>query len=113
MTNGFWRRPDLQSAEEIDAELQAVHRRLAAASSIAVIGEAPRRWSAAANLAAALPGAEIGLYYPGEHALPQHHRRVWRRIEGRLTAVGCGCIPATGPSFPTRTATSPARRCTG
>jgi NADH dehydrogenase FAD-containing subunit len=93
VTNGFWRRPDLQSAEEIDAELQAVHRRLAAASSIAVIGGGAAAVSAAANLAAALPGAEIGLYYPGEHALPQHHRRVWRRIEGRLTAVGVRLHP--------------------
>ena len=93
VTNGFWRRPHLQSAAEIDADLQAVHRRLAGAHSIAVIGGGAAAVSAAANLAAALPGAEIGLYYPGEHALPQHHRRVWHRIEGRLRAAGVGLHP--------------------
>lgn len=93
VTNGFWRRPHLQSADEIDADLQAVHRRLAAAKSIAVIGGGAAAVSAAANLAAALPGARIGLYYPGEHALPQHHRRVWSRIETRLTAAGVGLHP--------------------
>ncbi|MBJ7464110.1 MAG: FAD-dependent oxidoreductase [Mycolicibacterium sp.] len=93
VTNGFWRRPHLQSADEIDADLQAVHRRLAGAKSIAVIGGGAAAVSAAANLAAALPGAAIGLYYPGEHALPQHHRRVWQRIESRLTASGVALNP--------------------
>ena len=65
VTNGFWRRPHLQSAAEIDADLQAVHRRLAAATSIAVIGGGAAAVSAAANLAIALPAAQIGLYYPG------------------------------------------------
>lgn len=88
VTNGFWRRPHLQSADEIDAELQAVHRRLAGAGSIAVIGGGAAAVSAAANLAVALPDADIGLYYPGEHALPQHHRRVWHRVEARLRASG-------------------------
>jgi NADH dehydrogenase FAD-containing subunit len=93
VTNGFWRRPHLQSADEIDADLQAVHRRLAGAHSIAVIGGGAAAVSAAANLAAALPGAEIGLYYPGEHALPQHHRSVWRKIEGRLRSSGVALHP--------------------
>lgn len=86
VTNGFWRRPDRQSAEEIDEDLLEVHRRLAAARSIAVIGGGAAAVSAAANLATALPGTEIGLYYPGDHALPQHHRRVWQRVEARLRA---------------------------
>lgn len=87
VTNGFWRRPDRQTAEEIEKDLHAVHRRLAAAKSIAVIGGGAAAVSAAANLATALPGTDIGLYYPGDHALPQHHRRVWQRIETRLRAA--------------------------
>lgn len=86
VTNGFWRRPHLQSAAEIDADLHAVHRRLAAATSIAVIGGGAAAVSAAANLATALPGTAVGLYYPGDRALPQHHRRVWQRVETRLRA---------------------------
>ena len=44
VTNGFWRgRPQLQSADDIDAELQATHARLAAATLVAVIGGGRRR----------------------------------------------------------------------
>lgn len=93
VSNGFWRRPHWQTADDIDADLHAVHRRLAAAETIAVIGGGAAAVSAAGNLAAALPGATVGLYYPGDHALPQHHRRVWRRIEGRLRAHGVGLHP--------------------
>lgn len=88
VTNGFWRRPHLQSADEIDADLQAVHRRLAGATSIVVIGGGAAAVSAAVNLATAFPGATVALYYPGERALPQHHRRVWDRVEARLKAAG-------------------------
>jgi NADH dehydrogenase FAD-containing subunit len=90
VTNGFWRRPDRQTAEQIDAQLLAVHARLAAAPTIAVIGGGAAAVSAAANLAAALPDAAIDLYYPRDHALPHHHRRVWRRVESRLAAAGVG-----------------------
>ncbi|WP_395309349.1 FAD-dependent oxidoreductase [Mycobacterium sp. AMU20-3851] len=93
VSNGFWRRPHWQTAEEIDADLDAVHRQLAAAGTIAVIGGGAAAVSAAGNLAAALPGTRVGLYYPGEHALPQHHRRVWRRVENRLRRHGVALHP--------------------
>lgn len=93
VTNGFWRTPDWQTADEIDADLQAVHRRLSGATSIAVIGGGAAAVSAAANLAEALPGTGIALYYPGEHALPQHHRSVWRGIAGKLTEAGVQLHP--------------------
>ncbi len=101
VSNGFWRRPHWQTAADIDADLHAVHSRLAAAGSIAVIGGGAAAVSAAGNLAAALPGTEIGLYYPGEHALPQHHRRVWRRIEGRLRGHGVALHPGHRAVLPT------------
>lgn len=93
VTNGFWRQPVWQNAEQIDEDLQAVHARLAEAKSIAVIGGGAAAVSAAANLATELPDTAIGLFYPGEHALPQHHHRVWQRIEGRLTAAGVALHP--------------------
>lgn len=34
VTNGFWRRPNLQSAAEIDADLRAAHDRLAGGDSV-------------------------------------------------------------------------------
>ena len=38
VANGFWRRPNLQSAHEIGADLRAVHDRLAGAGSVIVQG---------------------------------------------------------------------------
>ena len=42
-TNGFWRRPDVQSATDVDAELRAAHDRVAAARSVIVVGAVPQR----------------------------------------------------------------------
>ena len=80
VTNGFWRRPDLQSDEDVDAALRAPHDQLAAAESINVIGGGAAAVNAAANLALAWPDTRIALYYPGERALPQHHGRVWATV---------------------------------
>lgn len=93
VTNGFWRHPLWQDAAQVDQDLRDVHQRFAAAGSIAVIGGGAAAVSAAANLATALPDTAISLYYPGEHALPQHHWRVWRRIEQRLRAAGVTLHP--------------------
>jgi NADH dehydrogenase FAD-containing subunit len=38
VTNGFWRRPNLQSADDTGAGLQAAHDRLAEAESVIVVG---------------------------------------------------------------------------
>ncbi|MHA3024663.1 FAD-dependent oxidoreductase [Mycobacterium sp. BMJ-28] len=93
VANGFWRQPGWQNDQEIGQELRSAHERLAGAESIAVIGGGAAAVSAAANLATALPGAGIALYYPGEHALPQHHWRVWRRVEQRLRQAGVALRP--------------------
>ena len=90
VTNGFWRRPLLQSADEIAAELEDAHRRLAAARSVAVIGGGAAAVSSAANLARTWPDKRIDLYFPGERALAQHHTRVWDRVRTRLTELGVG-----------------------
>ena len=100
VTNGFWRQPGWQTADEIGQELRDVHERFARAGSIAVIGGGAAAVSAAANLATALPAAAIGLYYPGERALPQHHRRVWTQIEKRLRAVGVALHPGHRAAVP-------------
>lgn len=116
VTNGFWRRADHQTTEQIDAHLRAVHSRFAAAPTIAVIGGGAAAVSAAANLAVALPGTTVDLYYPREHALPQHHRRVWRRVERRLTAAGVGLHPghrAVVPDHADEITTGPVEFSTG
>lgn len=37
-TNGFWRRPTLQTADDVAADLHDTHERLARAQRIAVVG---------------------------------------------------------------------------
>lgn len=93
VTNGFWRRPILQSALEVDAGLRAAHDRLATADSVAVIGGGAAAVSSAANLALRWPGIRVGLYFPGEDLLPHHHSRVRRRIEDRLAEAGVALHP--------------------
>ncbi|SEH52840.1 NADH dehydrogenase, FAD-containing subunit [Mycolicibacterium rutilum] len=92
--NGFWRRPDLQSADEVRADLMDRHRRLAAAGSVLVIGGGAAAVSSAANLARTWPDKSISLYFPGERALTGHHPRVWQRISRLLTDAGVRLHPA-------------------
>ena len=90
VANGFWRRPTLQSVDDVGVELRDAHARLAAAGSIAVIGGGAAAVSSAANLAATWPGKRIDLYYPGEWPLPAHHPRIWARLARRLGELGVG-----------------------
>lgn len=90
VANGFWRRPTLQSAADVDADLRAVHDRLAGAGSIIVVGGGAAAVSSAANLAGTWPDKRVDLYYPGERPLLSHHRRIWGRIRSRLDDLGVG-----------------------
>ncbi len=88
VTNGFWRQPNFQSADEIGAALHAAHEHLAGASSVVVVGGGAAAVSSAANLARTWPQKRVDLYFPGERALLQHHPRAWERVEQRLGEVG-------------------------
>ncbi|BBY00753.1 FAD-dependent oxidoreductase [Mycobacterium seoulense] len=93
VSNGFWRRPTLQSAAEVGAELRAAHDRLAAAGSIIVVGGGAAAVSSALNMATTWPAKRIDLYFPGRSALQGHHPRIWSRIRGRLSGLGVGIHP--------------------
>jgi NADH dehydrogenase FAD-containing subunit len=93
VANGFWRRPTLQSADEIGAGLRAAHDRLAAANSVIVVGGGAAAVSSAVNMATTWPDKRIDLYFPGERALGEYHPGTWRRIRGRLTDLGVGVHP--------------------
>lgn len=93
VTNGFWRRPDLQSHEEVTGALRAAHEQLAAAETINVIGGGAAAVNAAANLALAWPDTRVALYYPGDRALPEHHGRVWVTVRAILTQRGVSLRP--------------------
>ncbi|WP_067701349.1 FAD-dependent oxidoreductase [Nocardia jejuensis] len=93
VTNGFWRRPDLQSADQVAAAIAADHRRLAAAESVIVLGGGAAAVSSALNVATTWPGTRVDLYFPGERALPQHHGKVWSALSARLRNLGVGLHP--------------------
>jgi NADH dehydrogenase FAD-containing subunit len=93
VTNGFWRRPTLQSSAEIGADLRAAHDRLAAAASVIVVGGGAAAVSSAVNMATTWPGKRVDVYFPGERALGEYHPATWKRIRGRLTALGVGLHP--------------------
>jgi NADH dehydrogenase FAD-containing subunit len=93
VSNGFWRRPTLESPDEIGAGLRAAHERLAAADSVIVVGGGAAAVSSAVNLATTWPGKRIDLYYPGEAALAGYHPRTWKRIRTRLDELGVGLHP--------------------
>jgi YD repeat-containing protein len=93
VTNGFWRQPRLQSAEEIRADLHAAHDRLAAAASVIVVGGGTAAVSSAANIARTWPDKRVELYFPGQQALTQYHPRTWARIRRRLVEAGVGLRP--------------------
>lgn len=93
VTNGFWRRPALQSMKDVETDLRAAHDRLAAAGSVAVVGGGAAALSSALDLATARPGQRVDLYFPGERALPHHHPRVWSHVVRRLVAAGVGLHP--------------------
>ncbi|GLP78465.1 pyridine nucleotide-disulfide oxidoreductase [Mycobacterium antarcticum] len=93
VTNGFWRRPELQSREQIDADILAHHQALATASSVVVIGGGAAAVSAAANLRIRWPDKRIELYFPGQRALVAHHPRAWEQVRSRLVDLGVGLHP--------------------
>jgi len=100
VANGFWRRPEVQSSDQVADALRAVHDQLAAAGSVMVIGGGAAAVSSAANIATTWPHKQVDLYFPGDRALPQHHPRVWRSIRAHLEAHGVGLHPGHRAEVP-------------
>ncbi len=88
VTNGFWRRPELQTDTEVAEALRTTHEQLAAAESVNVVGGGAAAVGAAAHIALAWPDKRVALYFPGERALPQHHGRAWARVARTLRERG-------------------------
>lgn len=93
VSNGFWRRPTLQTVTEVDADLRAPHRRLSAAGSVIVVGGGAAAVSSAANIAITWPDKRVDLYFPDAQALREHHPRTWCAVRRRLTDAGVGLHP--------------------
>jgi len=93
VTNGFWRRPHLQTDAEVAADLRAAHERLARSATIAVVGGGAAAVGSALNLAVRWPDKRVRLCFPRERALPQHHPRVWGHLRRRLLDAGVDLRP--------------------
>ena len=93
VSNGFWRRADLESADQVGAAIRGAHERLASAASIAVVGGGAAAVSAAGNAARVWPDTQVDLYFPADRALPSHHGRVWAAVREQLEAAGVGLHP--------------------
>lgn len=93
VSNGFWRTPALQHDNEVEQDLDTAHTKLRTADSVIVIGGGAAAVSSAWNIATTWPTKRVDLYFPGERALPQHHRRVWDVLSRRLAAHGVGIHP--------------------
>ncbi|MGN6605550.1 MAG: FAD-dependent oxidoreductase [Jatrophihabitans sp.] len=104
VTNGFWRRPELRTADQVDEALRTAHERLAAAGSVIVVGGGAAAVSSALNIATRWPRTTVDLYFPGERALPQHHPRVWARVQRLLRTQGVGLHPGHRAELPNGTA---------
>ena len=116
VTNGFWRRPTLQSAADVGADLRAAHDRLADAD----VGRRDRRWCGGgqqrrqprAHLAGQARRPVLPRRAPAARAPPEDLGP--HPAPARPTS-GSGCTAGTAPSCPTvsRATRSPAGRCSG
>lgn len=100
VSNGFWRRPVLQTAQQVRGEITAAHDRLAEARSVVVVGGGAAAVSAAANVAARWPAASVDLYFPHDRALRDHHPRTWDHLQRRLRRLGVGIHPGHRAAVP-------------
>jgi NADH dehydrogenase FAD-containing subunit len=102
VSNGFWRTPDLQHHHQVGDDLEQAHREIAKAGSVMVIGGGAAAVSSAWNIADTWPDKRVDLYFPGEVALPGHHRRVWATLSGRMSKRGVGLHPGHRAVLPER-----------
>lgn len=93
VTNGFWRTATTESEDMITAGLATAHRRIEDADTVAIIGGGAAAVSSAVNIAATWPAKRVDLWFPGDRALPRHHRRTWDKVRRRLTDLGVGLHP--------------------
>ena len=93
VSNGFWRRPNLQTPHQVRAEIAEAHERLASAKTVTVIGGGAAAVSAAANIAARWPDITVDLFFPHDRALREHHPKTWDHLQRRLRRLGVGIHP--------------------
>jgi len=93
VTNGFWRTAELEMREDVERGIDAISTKLAAASSIAVIGGGAAGVSAASNLKEAHPQKRVTLYFAQGEILPGYHPKVRSAVTARLERQGVELRP--------------------
>ena len=91
-SNGFWRHDRVEGIEEIEAGLATPAARLAAASTVAVVGGGATGVSVADHLARR-GVVEVHLFHPGELPLPGYHPKVRQWAAGVLRTDGVHVHP--------------------
>ncbi|MFM7270761.1 MAG: NAD(P)/FAD-dependent oxidoreductase [Actinomycetes bacterium] len=86
-SNGFWRHDRVEGVDAVEALTRDAADRLAAASTVAVVGGGATGVSVADNLARR-GGATVHLFHSGEQPLPGYHPRARSWIVRRLTEDG-------------------------
>ncbi|WP_182377491.1 FAD-dependent oxidoreductase [Nocardioides sp. WS12] len=100
VTNGFWRRPELQTADEVDAALASSHGQVADADRVVIVGGGAAAVSTALQVATRWPAKRVVLCFPGDRALPRHHFRTWDHVRRRLLAAGVDLRPGHRAALP-------------
>lgn len=91
-SNGFWRHDRVEGVSDVEALTRDAADRLAAASTIAVVGGGATGVSVADNLARR-GGAAVHLFHSGEQPLPGYHPRARSWIVRRLASDGVTLHP--------------------
>ena len=100
VANGFWRHDRVEGLDEVEAGMRAIEERLAAATSVAVVGGGPTGASAAANLARRHPGTAVHLFFGPELPLAGYHPKVRGRIDAELRSAGVHVHPGHRAELP-------------
>ena len=85
--NGFWRHDRVEDLATIDAAVDDVHRQLARAATVAVVGGGSTGVSVADNLART-GHAAVHLFHSGDEPLPDFHPDARRWVVRRLSDDG-------------------------
>jgi len=88
VSNGFWRKPLVESLSDINHALQSDEQKVKAANQVCVIGGGPTAVSSAFNIKKRYPEKSVNLYFPSEVVLKQYPLKTRNTISNMLKKIG-------------------------